>query len=213
MSKKASKKKQVKKKQPKAKIGRALLPRNRIVTLPYAETEVDHTGTGFDSTIFNANSIYDPWYAAGGHSCYMNDTFATMYNKYEVISCSILVRFVNQHSTTDVVVGIKAVDDVSYAAAGPEEMLEDPAIQTSVISAGSNGYTVKVLKQKKTTKEVLALAADDDQNRATMQANPNKLWHYQIMSFPSTGTGKDLMFRTWLQYRVRLADPIVLGTS
>ena len=59
-----------------------------ICKMKYAET-VSTDGNG--RYVFNLNSIYDPNRTSGGHQPYGHDTFATMYNRYRVISCSYRV--------------------------------------------------------------------------------------------------------------------------
>lgn len=104
-------------------VGRSLnpIPQRMIVKHKYATSvSVAAGGGALASYIFNLNSMWDPDRTGTGHQPYGRDTYATLYNRYRVISCSYRVACIP--STPARVIQIAALP--SNIAPGVTSMFE-----------------------------------------------------------------------------------------
>ena len=70
-------------------------PTAQVVRMRYCETiEIDAGVASAAAYYFRANSIFDPNQTGTGHQPYGHDTFATMYNHYEVVKSQLTAVFV-----------------------------------------------------------------------------------------------------------------------
>jgi len=65
------------------------------------------------SHLFRANSIYDPDFTGIGHQPYGYDTYASIYNHYEVLSSRIVVK---PTQSSNFIYGIAKTDDATISA-------------------------------------------------------------------------------------------------
>lgn len=86
------------------------IPQRWICTMKYAETISTDANGQF---LLNLNSIHDPNRSGIGHQPYGHDTFATLYNRYRVISCSYRI-IANKNSDTLQICALPANDSILY---------------------------------------------------------------------------------------------------
>lgn len=110
-----------------------------ICKMKYAETIT----TGTSGVIqMSLNSIYDPNITGGGHQPYGHDTFATMYNRYRVISCSYRI-VANKNNDTLQVVALPSNEPLTYLTAA--EYKENPRCRYATQSPGGEAKFVSGL--------------------------------------------------------------------
>lgn len=63
--------------------------------------------------LFRANSIYDPDYTSVGHQPYGHDTYASIYNHYQVLRSVCTIQLTNAQTAT---IGIQLQDDATIVS-------------------------------------------------------------------------------------------------
>ncbi len=111
------------------KIG-ALLKPKLMVKLRYVDTiTIDPGAAAIGIHVFRANSIFDPDLTGTGHQPLLHDTYATLYDRYRVVSSKIKVRPVPV-SATVVVPGF-------WGVFGDEDAAVDYTLATAVLEDSS----------------------------------------------------------------------------
>ena len=69
-------------------------PTSKLVKLRYVDSTatLDAAVGSSSSIVYRANSVYDPYYAAGGHQPMGFDQWAAIYSRYTVLGAKITVR-------------------------------------------------------------------------------------------------------------------------
>lgn len=185
-------------------VGRSLnpIPQRTIVTMKYAEDVTTNGGSG--DYVFNLNSIFDPNRSGTGHQPYGHDTFATLYNRYRVISCKWKIQCLN---TAGFQMGAIPLNEVfSYATLA--EMRENPRSKWVTQNAGGatqylSGKTYIPSLVGRTKAQYMA----DDRYQAAMGTSPNELASLLIMLAGPTGaTLSSVPINVLLEYTVEFFD-------
>lgn len=165
-------------------VGKSLnpIPQRTIVKMKYAETVATDIN-GFYN--FNLNSIFDPNRTGGGHQPYGRDIYATLYNRYRVISCRYVVQCPN--GVNNIQWGCVPTNDI-YAFASLDEMKEHPrakfrsqSINAPVQTITGNVYLPSLMGRTK------AQYMADDRYQSDMNNSPQELGVLQIVTAQQTG--------------------------
>ena len=193
------------------------LPLKKRVKLTY----VDHvafssSGVSHAGYQFRMNSLLDPQYAVGGHQPYGRDQWATLYNRYNVISCKLTARF-RQLAGANVPVVVGAFMD--------KDLVLPLALTTKVEQAKGHGLSILNINTNSTAVSTAYYDRDkwfdkkseeyDDQN-ALMNANPAtdavcEVWVQSIDGATAVATNTIGLIQ--LEYWVELSEPIEFGAS
>lgn len=101
--------------QPIIKVGKSLLPANRLYSLRYCDTININPGLGgvTGTHLYRANHIYDPDATAGGHQPFGHDEIAQFFNHYTVVGSKINVRFQGISSADNYECGVYLSEDAT----------------------------------------------------------------------------------------------------
>lgn len=130
-------------------------PASKIIKLKYVETfalDVASTGTS-QSYVFRAADIYDPNYSGTGHQPLAHDTWAAIYQSYDVIKSTCKFTYTNRAPTGGVegqfVVWAKTHPNVSYSTS-TDTVLEQPGLKKRMLlSSQSNSQSLTISYRKK----------------------------------------------------------------
>lgn len=185
------------------------IPQRYICSMKYAETiNTDANG----QILMNLNSIFDPNRSGIGHQPYGHDTFATMYNRYRVISCSYRV-IANKNNDTLQVCALPANEPILYLTGA--EYKENPRCRYKTQAPGGEVQHVAGKQYiPSLTGRTKAQYMADDRYQAIFGASPLELAVLNIGVF----TGSDAPAATVpvnieLVYVVELFDAKLLAQS
>lgn len=185
------------------------IPQRFIVKMKYAD-DVYANASGLYT--FNLNSIFDPNRTGAGHQPYGFDQFATLYNRYRVISCSW--RVTAPSSTNTVQLGCiptnEAITPATFA-----ELKENPRAKYVIQHVGGN---VQLCKGRAYIPSLVgrtkAQYMADDRYQATVLTDPAELAVLNIMTANNAGVGQaSQVINVLLEYVVEFFDVKPLAQS
>lgn len=196
---------------PRVVVNRALhpIPQRFITKMKYSEILTTDSNGQFR---LNLNSIFDPNRSGIGHQPYGHDTFATMYNRYRVISCSYRV-IANKNNDTLQVCALPANEPILYLTGA--EYKENPRCRYKTQAPGGEVQHVAGKQYiPSLTGRTKAQYMADDRYQAIFGASPLELAVLNIGVF----TGSDAPAATVpvnieLVYVVELFDAKLLAQS
>lgn len=124
-------------------VNRALQPiaQRTIVKMKYSEIYAPTASAGQAVWRLNLNSIFDPNRTGVGHQPYGRDTFATLYNRYRVISCHYVA---SAYSLTQTAIQLAALPaNEEFVAATVSEYRENPRCKYALWTPGSGAKMLK----------------------------------------------------------------------
>jgi len=171
---------------------RSIIPRNNpfpmqnVVKMRYCcVVQLNASAAGSDKWLFYANSIYDPDYTGAGHQPYGHDTWATVYNHYEVQKSRISCTFTSDNNTTTntatQIVGIAIKDDLTVES-NFDTIREAKGAHYGLMNVSSkktitNGFNMKKMFPR----------TSSESSGAQFGANPTEQAIYQVFITGITG--------------------------
>lgn len=204
---------------------RGIAPKTLTVPMRYnCEVSLNPSSTILSAFVFKSNSIYDPEHSGlGGHSCYLFDTYASIYNKWRVLSSRIKVWYINP-SVSDqfqaYVTVVRSPDGQMFQSFNsPMHLLESNthgAVKVvgsyTVANQLSQGQAVTVgqtYSQRRFYPGVFDLNFE-----GTYNSNPSRLAFFELIAAPVAGNDPNTMyFRVQIDYLVKWSEQIILPQS
>jgi len=180
-------------------------PARVTVRLRYNTSPTITVGTGVATNyVFAANSIFDPDVTGTGHQPYGHDTYATIYNQYQVKKATIVVTAAGN---TSCMFGVN-ISDQAAAYTDFDTIKERKGSKYAVMV--SNGPTQTVVNYF-TSK----FMGNQFQQAATFGANPADLFYFNVWAtMPNiTDAGADRDFNVAIVYDVEMWDLKPLAQS
>lgn len=139
-------------------------------TLRYVDNCTNTTGAGsLALTYFSANSLYDPYYAVGGHQPMGFDQVMALYQKYTVVASRISITAVIQ--SVPQVVGIQVFKGTATAYSSYNGMIETGLVVHKVTDVDDT--SVKLTTTQLTSASLgIINPLDDDPCSGTASASP-----------------------------------------
>jgi len=191
-------------------VGKSLnpIPQRSIVQMKYcADVATDSSGM----YKINLNSVYDPDKTSTGHQPYGRDTYASLYNRYRVISCSWNVTATSPDAL--ILAAQPANEDLLYA--GIAEMRENP--RTKFVIQNYGGSTARLMGRTYIPSLVGRTKAQymaDDRYQAAINNDPSELAILNIMAATGGGVSiTSLNLNITLEYTVEWFDVKHLAQS
>lgn len=157
---------------------------------------------------FRANSIFDPNYTGVGHQPYTHDTWASIYNHYKVLGCSIKLQG-TPTTNTPVILGCRLSDDVT-AEQDIDSLMESNGCKFSV---GQDASKLMVVNYRFNSNTTLPESGKDAVS--AFGANPSEVTFFHIfgrhLNGLSTGSNMDVVIE--LTYTVKMWELKDLGKS
>lgn len=200
-----------------ALVNRALcpVPQRYFTQMKYCETYAPGNANGQSPWRLNLNSIFDPNRTGVGHQPYGHDTFATLYNRYRVMSCSYVVSVYSSNGATLQFVALPANEE--FTAAGISEYRENPRCKFLVQTPGA---ALKVLKGTVNLPSLVgrskAQYMADDRYQAQFGSSPSELaiLNLNTQQFnEGDTTSANVTYQVTLVYNVECFDLKNLGQS
>lgn len=190
-------------------------PRELKVTLKYSEL-LSFSSSAFspNDSLFNLNSIFDPYRTGTGHQPMGHDQWATFYGRYRVDGCTVILKgyCVNGGGAST----IFSITGNNSAAAYTStlEPIESPMTSYKLYASGGPAAEIrKKFNLADLTGVTRAVYNADDRYQAAFGSNPTEAMCAHICSYCIDGSIGQMNLSIELQYEVTLFDPIQLGTS
>ena len=88
------------------------------------------------------NGLFDPYASVGGHQPYGYDTIASMYNHYQVLKATATL-YCSPYSSPNIMFGMDIGDDIGFAAATPQDIIESRDDAFQIVVAQQGGKKIK----------------------------------------------------------------------
>jgi len=154
-----------------------IFPPRYLNTMRYCESWVDAAAGGFSDAVFRINSVYDPYFGAGGQGCYGCDEIQALYAHYQVHAGTITVA-------ASIPSGTAATDVYVFAheypvVAGSSEVRGQPEARILHLTPG----VVQSVKLRNSVRRFFPTASDWEMSAAD-NANPNvcAYWHIVMIN-------------------------------
>lgn len=174
-------------------------PNIYVTHLRYNEAWNDTAGAGITYYIYRGNSIFDPYYGAGGDTVYGYDTISALYGRYKVLSSSIRVEMVNRGGEP-----VNVYLYPTYYTAVPTFSTSDAAPNCKRALLNADAGKSVVLTHFAKTSDILNVHNDKDAT-ALMGANPVEPWHWKIYMKNITLAALDVFIKVTIRYHVELS--------
>lgn len=193
----------------------------QIVYMRYVDNITLNPGLGTTAVHgFRANSIYDPDYSTVGHQPMGRDEWATFYDHYTVLGCTIRATFLSPGdvvNTDSFIAGI-LLDDDSGTLPNPINILEQGKARTRLVtnSKGSRGSTtIQHYYNPRKFFGVKDMKDNRDMLGAEMSANPSENCHFKVFisPFDFSADVAPVEVLVNITYKVLLTEPKTLVTS
>lgn len=197
-------------------LGRGPIPQKITTTLKYREY-FTVAGTVFD-TLFNANSLFDPYYGVGGHQPMGFDQYATFFTRYRVLSCKIVVTCLVKTATVPLMFGVVADNSVNAYTSMTDAPEQQKTAFKTVTPYGGPGTATLTKKWNLWTVTGVTESTykSDDRYAGTVSANPSEQIMYHVIYANSGGsalTSGDCSFIVDLEFHTEFFDAKQLGGS
>lgn len=162
-------------------------------------------------TVYRLNSVYDPYYAAGGHQAYGFDQVSALYQKYRVWKASWTLTATPNGTTNQYIYTIPVCNNTTVAGLNPSMVMEFPRVQYKPVSM--NNPTV--IRGRVNIPKMLGLskaAYTTGEYDSLTTGNPSEAVHLNIGGFSNGGTGT-VLGTIRVNYTVEFYDPILIGQS
>lgn len=201
------------------------MPSKKLVRLRYCdEITLNPAMNAFDSILFSANGMYDPYIPAGGHQPLYFDQYMANYDHYTVIGSKIKVTPIpsdSQYSTSALpgAFGVFLDDDVAFSYTSLAQIVESNQNKgdwrmysnslTGANTKGKNPSITKYFSAKKFIQNPLA-----DSNKGTIASNPTDGVFYQVWAC-SVGANDPVsaQFMVEIEYIALLTEPKFIAQS
>lgn len=185
----------------------------RDVKLYY--TDVNQTTVAISSyaTWTYQTSLFDPYYAVGGHQPLFFDQYATMYKNYVVFGIGYNIQFCSDGSTVPIFVTVEpSPDPVTLTTLS--SVRERNGVKESIVA---NGYRTS-LRGYISTKKVLGISRQkllsDDKYSSVTTTSPAVMAYLKIQTWNQSGTATvNLYFSVRLTYYCRFFEPLIVAQS
>lgn len=153
------------------------IPQRMIVKHKYATSvSVSTAGAPYGQYQFNLNSMYDPDRTGGGHQPYGRDTYASLYNRYRVISVSYRVAAISGNAARVIQVAVVPTNQSTIIPLNMAEAREFPRCKYVIQQPGApqqyvSGFVSIPSLMGRTKAQYMA----DDAYQAQSSASPTEL--------------------------------------
>lgn len=158
-----------------------------------------------DHYLFRANSIFDPDQTGAGHQPYGHDTYAAIYNHYQVESSTCVITPLEN---ADGVIGISLTDDTTVNA-NFDTIKETKG--TAMKPMGANGVPMNVVQYYNRNQIFNPAQAND---KANFGANPAEVSFFHVWATAKDSTASDTFtIQVAISYLVSMWELKDLGQS
>jgi len=165
--------------------------------------------------VFNANGLYDPDFASGGHQPAGFDQYMALYHEYVVLGSTIKVWGVNGDGTSPQILWI-SLEDYATSSVDLRQYIENGNTVWTVLDNGTGGNQSKVLNHKAdiakfSTQKIL----DEDSFAGNASSNPDDSHYYHVgcASHSPTYNASPVTLCVEITYDVIFRDPALTDLS
>lgn len=201
-------------------VGKTLnpIPQRMIAKHKYATSvSLPTAGNSWGLHQFNLNSTYDPDRTGSGHQPYGRDTYATLYNKYRVISCTWRVATIPQTVQARVVqMAVVPTNQTPTGSASMAEFRELPRCkyiiqQPQAPQQFCSGKSYIPSLMGRTKAQYMA----DDSYSANIGSSPSELALLNVFvgTFDDSLVSETFLINVEMEFTVEWFDPNPLPSS
>jgi hypothetical protein len=165
----------------------------------YSDVWNDTTAGGSTYYIFRTNSIYDPYYGAGGSGCHGIDEMQAIYNWVKIPKSEITVELVNEGDPVSVYLYPSVLNTTPSLA----NSASAPMVRTALVNKTA-GKSV-VLRNSARLQDYAVWANDKDATTAT-NGNPTIGAYWKLFVKNTTGNALNLTMRVNILYTCIFSD-------
>lgn len=190
-------------------------PNGIVVTMPYVDCRVLSSGiTNFTYHIYRGASLFDPDFTGVGHQPLGHDQWATLYQRYRVLSSTCVAHIQSLEANTGQDCAL-AVLETSTGAAGFTDLAEQPyAVMKSTGALGGNSVMMTRNCITKSFEGDPGAAYDKDYT-ADFGSNPTRdfFFHVGVRNADTNVLTNGAAICVRITYKVLLYDRIDLTQS
>jgi len=200
----------------------SVIKRTQRVNLCYNDggMPMESVSGGAIGFLYRLNSIFDPYYATGGHQPMGHDQWANLYQNYRVLGAKITARFYWDHAAT---VGNSHNCGITILSPNQTAQISDQ----SQLFERTHARQIKLLKSNSRDSQFVTaywsakkyfgkILAYDHTATAQMDANPTYPALAQVWvgtSDRSSSSSEPVKIDVTIDYLVELSEPVSLATS
>jgi len=187
------------------------IPQRTIVKMKYSDLITTNAGSGM--AYVNLNSLFDPNRTGVGHQPYGFDTFATLYNRYRVISCGWRLHVVKGYSDAPTTLAVQPANE-ELLPTTMSEIRENPRTKYIIAQPGGgivfcSGKSYIPSLVGRTRAQYMA----DDRYQALVTANPQELAILNMATASGADTFVQTTINVLLEFSVEFFDVKHLSQS
>lgn len=183
--------------------GDSFMPQIYYTHFDYNNTTALTTAGGFYANIYRGNSLYDPDLTGAGVYPLGYTAMINIYERYNVLSCTITARYVNNDTDDPVFVAIwPSRDGTAFGAARINDVLGQPRCKYIMLAnAGGSGQ----VSNFQLTKDMFGFKDTDDVGLCSAtNANPGYVWFWHVYIFNKSGNALSGVLDLSIHYNVKL---------
>lgn len=167
---------------------------------------------------YRANSIFDPEYSLGGHSCMRLDQMKLFYARYVVVGSKISVRYIGQYSNSPSFPACTLtlyLDDDDTPPSDPLVMIENGKCKYKMLTTSVNDQKFSLVHKFSAKKFFnVTNVKDNEQIGALCTANPDNQAYFTLTLKPLDGTSEAAVkVLVTIDYLVVFQEPVDLAIS
>lgn len=193
----------------------AFASRQRVVLRYAARLEGMGGGTGVgDSSVFRANSIYDPDFTGTGHKAMASDQWGAMYFHYKVLRARITVQFSQNDGSSVPITCWVSLSSTSTATANAKTAIEQGRCAWKTIGTFGND-NAEPLVSVYDGKQFFGPTFIDADHKATFTTSPAEDVYFLVSYQPTLATdvGVGVTGLVLIEYDCELTEPKNLSES
>ena len=193
---------------PSTGINNSVMMKHKFV---WSTEQADITTVPF-THFFRLNSMYDPDYSFIGHQPYYYDQMASLYDRYTVFGCKVVLRAATDKKNG--IIGFKAQPDVTGIASAVQA-LERPMVKYAIINSGGPSTTLSSYYRMSSLFGVSRKTIADEQNYSALNtANPTNTYFVQVFAQAADSlTPLDVSITLELTYYARWNNRVRVAQS
>lgn len=173
--------------------------RSRYVKLQYCDGLSAQVGAGSNTTWVYQSSLFDPYYAVGGHQPLYFDQYAALYQRYLVLGISYDIAISTDQNTNGPLFVTLTPTPLAASATSLSWAREQTGTKETNVSHGYRGRLKGYISCAKVTGVSLEKFRTDDQYSALCSANPALPVYMNLQVWNSTGS----MIAVYVSLRLR----------
>lgn len=183
-------------------------PSTLLTRLRYVDTyTLSSTSGTIAKQVMGLNDIYQPSHTGGTHQPLYHDTYASLYNKWAVVSTKVTVQFQSFSTTTSMSVGIVNEDD-NTSSSTPDTLMEQNAGKHTLLPPLAGSLSNRTMTYNWDAKRYFSIDPYTSENyKSDFGSAPTQLATLLVWSVPADGSSTaSVQVQVTMEYTVLFAE-------